>query len=293
MPELFSTIDIFPTLCSLTGIPARLEAISGDPDADFGTRLKAEWNLDYYRNSPGVDHARNLLGEPDGPDPESVFIMHISNMHNTFTTNYEDFQPFRGVVTKEYVYAASPEEEYCLFEKSDEYQDFNLLIIGGYLEERLALREKVRQWMESAEKPYLDRWFDEMPQSEIDAWYDPEMGNGDRETGDRGDFDLSKSDPKTGVEGADGLPEDVMLHQNFPNPFNNRTTIRFVLDREREVELGVYNMAGEHMETVAGGKLAAGEHRIPFDVSGYPSGVYYYRLKAGLYTATRKMTLIK
>ena len=67
---LISTIDIFPTLCSLAGLDARL------------TAADASASQAYLRASPGVDHRATVTGEAGAPDPESVFICHPSNMNN-------------------------------------------------------------------------------------------------------------------------------------------------------------------------------------------------------------------
>lgn len=83
------------------------------------------------------------------------------------------------------------------------------------------------------------------------------------------------------------------LHQNFPNPFNPSTSITFSLPREEQVALKVYDMSGRVVATLAGGMKRAGEYKIRWDARNFPSGIYFYRLIAGSFTETRKMTVIQ
>jgi len=94
------------------------------------------------------------------------------------------------------------------------------------------------------------------------------------------------------------LPGNVSLNQNYPNPFNASTLISFYLPAEAHVELGVYNITGARVTTLIEADLDAGEHEVVFDadnVNGQmvTTGVYFYRLKVGSQTLTRKMVLIK
>lgn len=99
----------------------------------------------------------------------------------------------------------------------------------------------------------------------------------------------------TGVEDdeSDMLPSAFELAQNYPNPFNPSTTIEFALPTAGEVQLVVYNVLGQEIATLVQGTLPAGTHRVTFDASGRPSGVYFYRLSHEAGVETRKMTLIK
>jgi hypothetical protein len=96
---------------------------------------------------------------------------------------------------------------------------------------------------------------------------------------------------------ADGISDDVLpsgfsLHQNYPNPFNPATTIPFDLPRASEYTLSIYNVLGQvvHRET---GKARAGRTSIVWDASDHGTGIYLYRVRAGDYTSTRKMLLLK
>lgn len=94
-------------------------------------------------------------------------------------------------------------------------------------------------------------------------------------------------------EELSGLDDDFRLHQNHPNPFNNRTSIRFALPGEEHVRLEVYNALGQRIALLVDEVRSRGVHEIPFDASGLASGVYIYRLYAGPRTETRRMMLVK
>jgi len=91
----------------------------------------------------------------------------------------------------------------------------------------------------------------------------------------------------------DIIPTEYALAQNFPNPFNPTTTISFALPTASELEIGIYNIKGELVKTIAKGEFAAGNHKALFDASGYNSGMYFYRLSTKNKVLTGKMMLIK
>jgi hypothetical protein len=83
------------------------------------------------------------------------------------------------------------------------------------------------------------------------------------------------------------------LAQNFPNPFNPITTIRFELVQSGNVLLTVYNLAGQQVATLINGSLEAGAHNFEFDAASLTSGIYFYRLEADNFVAQKKMLLLK
>ena len=91
-----------------------------------------------------------------------------------------------------------------------------------------------------------------------------------------------------------GIPNTVSLRQNYPNPFNPSTSITFELNRAQDVQLNVYNMLGQHVQTLVNAdQMRAGAHSVTFEAAGLPSGLYFYRLTTGEAELTKKMTLIK
>ena len=95
------------------------------------------------------------------------------------------------------------------------------------------------------------------------------------------------------VEHLSSPPKEYELAQNFPNPFNPATTIRFTIPEAGNVKLKVYNLLGQEVKTLVNEYREAGAYTINFDASNLNSGMYIYKIEAGSFTQTRKMTLIK
>jgi hypothetical protein len=102
------------------------------------------------------------------------------------------------------------------------------------------------------------------------------------------------SDP-VGVDDAPRVPGDPALAQNYPNPFNPVTSIGFSLPRPEFVTLTVHDITGRTVATLLSSRVPAGEHRVDFSAegSGLGSGVYFYRLRTGDRSETRKMLLLR
>lgn len=97
----------------------------------------------------------------------------------------------------------------------------------------------------------------------------------------------------TGVASSEDRPLSLALRQNFPNPFNPATRIRFELPSTAHVTLTVYNALGERVAMLVNEERAAGMHEVVFDGGALPSGVYYYRLQTEGTTITRVMVLMR
>ncbi len=89
------------------------------------------------------------------------------------------------------------------------------------------------------------------------------------------------------------IPEKYCLYQNFPNPFNPNTVIRYHLPVSSIVILKVYDINGKEMTTLVNEKQDAGYYSTVFDGAAFSSGVYFYRLKTERFSETLKMSLIK
>ncbi len=87
--------------------------------------------------------------------------------------------------------------------------------------------------------------------------------------------------------------EGFALVQNYPNPFNPVTTIDYHLAKESPVILAVYDITGKRLEILVNEVQQAGMHQISWNATRYPSGIYFYRLQAGDFLATKRMMLIK
>ena len=96
----------------------------------------------------------------------------------------------------------------------------------------------------------------------------------------------------------DATPQHFGLEQNFPNPFNSQTTIRYTLDRAQEVELKIYTLTGQHVATLVSGHRSAGRYVLHWDGRDgqgrlLASGLYLYQLRAGSERQTRKLLLVR
>ena len=92
---------------------------------------------------------------------------------------------------------------------------------------------------------------------------------------------------------APSLPGTIVLHQNFPNPFNPTTTIRFDLASTQQVRLEVFSVNGQKVATLLDGIMPAGTHTIPFNARNLASGMYVYRLLRQGGSSERSMVLLR
>jgi hypothetical protein len=96
------------------------------------------------------------------------------------------------------------------------------------------------------------------------------------------------------------VPKAFALYQNYPNPFNPTTQIRFDVPARASITLKVFNILGQEVQTLLHGeRFDAGAYTVSFDGSGYPSGVYFYRISSetasppGTFVSVRKMVFIR
>lgn len=89
------------------------------------------------------------------------------------------------------------------------------------------------------------------------------------------------------------IPSVYALRENYPNPFNPTTTIAFDIPVSCDVKLAIHNIMGDVVTVLHKGRLQAGSYRTVFSGANLPSGIYFCKLDAGVYTQTRKMLLTK
>lgn len=92
---------------------------------------------------------------------------------------------------------------------------------------------------------------------------------------------------------TDVVPAKYELAQNYPNPFNPVTTIRFELEKSGMTTVDVFDITGRHVRTLLNGNVETGAYDLRFDASALSSGIYFYRLTSGDFTAIKKMSLVK
>jgi hypothetical protein len=101
-------------------------------------------------------------------------------------------------------------------------------------------------------------------------------------------------EPATSVSGSgDGVPDRLTLEQNFPNPFNPSTIIRFSVPRSGRVTLRIYDVLGREVAMLVDDDLHPGTFAASWNASGVASGVYFCRLCDGGSVATRRMVFVR
>ena len=89
------------------------------------------------------------------------------------------------------------------------------------------------------------------------------------------------------------LPTSYSLSQNFPNPFNPSTTIDYSVPEVSFITLKVFDVLGNEVATLVNENKPVGDYEVEFNRIELPSGMYFYQLRAGSFTETKKMVLIK
>jgi hypothetical protein len=105
----------------------------------------------------------------------------------------------------------------------------------------------------------------------------------------------------TDVQTGELIPENFVLNQNFPNPFNPATKIKYSIPKSSQVTLKIFNTLGEEIATLVNEEKTIGTYEVSWNAANLPSGVYFYRLQvvdpetsSGQgFVQTRKMILLK
>lgn len=92
---------------------------------------------------------------------------------------------------------------------------------------------------------------------------------------------------------ASEVPSKYELGQNFPNPFNPSTTIRYQIPKQEVITLKIYDITGKEIETLVNELQSPGTYEVNWNASKYSSGTYFYRIEAGDYSETKSMLLVK
>lgn len=87
--------------------------------------------------------------------------------------------------------------------------------------------------------------------------------------------------------------DEYVLEQNYPNPFNPTTTIGYILKEKSNAKLTLLNGIGEEIAVIVNEEQDKGYHKVDLNSAKLPSGIYFYKLKAGAYTSVKKMVLLR
>ena len=112
------------------------------------------------------------------------------------------------------------------------------------------------------------------------------------------DFNGSFTYSKTIEVDVNTMPGDFVLSQNYPNPFNPSTTIKYsvskiINNQSSIINLKVYDALGNEVATLVNEEKSPGNYEVEWNASGFASGVYFYRLKAGDFNSVKKLVLMK
>lgn len=88
-------------------------------------------------------------------------------------------------------------------------------------------------------------------------------------------------------------PNGYRLEQNYPNPFNPQTTIEFAIPEKSNVVLKIFNTQGQEVAVLANEEYLPGIHSVRWNATGLSSGIYFYSIKAGKFSQTKKMLFVK
>lgn len=104
----------------------------------------------------------------------------------------------------------------------------------------------------------------------------------------------STEDLSQGDEAQQNVPTEFRLYENYPNPFNPMTTIRFDIPTPSNVTIDVYDIRGQRVAVLlAGEHIEPGSYQVNFDASRLSTGIYLYRIGAGAFQNVKKMMLMK
>ncbi len=105
---------------------------------------------------------------------------------------------------------------------------------------------------------------------------------------------VNKSEYITAVVKTESpIAVEYALEQNYPNPFNPATKIKFAIPQAEHVQLKIYDVLGNEVETLIESELTAGTHSVEWNAKRFASGIYFCRIYAGSYSSIRKMMLVK
>ena len=89
------------------------------------------------------------------------------------------------------------------------------------------------------------------------------------------------------------VPKNFRINKIYPNPFNPQTNIEYSNDRMEKVSIKIYNLKGEHVETLVDSHISVGQHQASWNGANHSTGIYFVRLSSGNKITTKKIILLK
>jgi hypothetical protein len=97
----------------------------------------------------------------------------------------------------------------------------------------------------------------------------------------------------TSIDDEIAIPDIYFLSNNYPNPFNSTTVLKYGLPEDAHVTFEIYDVLGRRVETLVDDQQQAGYHEVHWDGDRYASGMYFFRMQAGDFNETKKMVMLK
>ncbi len=171
------------------------------------------------------------------------------------------------------------------------YKDINQFVAAGYMSVRIDGRDFNVATIFSSDDGGINWNEAYVPQRGIyntASFCNPNLAIA---VGDSGLFSIYES--PTALDYNNLTLSDFVLEQNFPNPFNPITTIKYQIPHRSTVSLKVYDIIGNQMVELVNEEQEVGYYNAEFNASNLPSGVYFYRIQASSFIETKKMLLLK
>jgi hypothetical protein len=99
--------------------------------------------------------------------------------------------------------------------------------------------------------------------------------------------------PSSVDENQENALDDYILYNNYPNPFNPSTKIKYSVPQTSQVQIKVFDILGKEIETLVNEEKPSGTYELTWNTVNLPSGIYFYQIRAGNFIATKKMVLMK
>lgn len=295
--SLLVRVPAHPMFNNPNTVPGTI-AVTNSGGSGFGAR-------DAMRILPNVPGVRKLAGWSTYPDSAGIFLYYVNN--DTTQPRNIFFTFSVGQITDQNIAANLIDNAVWLLSPSNspvpvELVSFNANASGNNVNLSWTTATEVNNSGFAIERKTNETMFERIgfvdgkgttTQTTIYLFTDSKLADGNyiyrlKQI----DFDGTTSYSKE-VNVEITSPKVFALDQNYPNPFNPSTVIKYSIPVDGFVSLAVYNLLGEKVATLVNDNLKAGGHEINFDASNLSSGVYFYRLESGSFTAVKKLMLLK